>query len=73
MEIEYGTIVVDKDGKNLGTVDYVIRDSWTGEVKKFRVRRNASGSELMCSPEEVIEATKAKIKVDVSSNDLVES
>jgi sporulation protein YlmC with PRC-barrel domain len=70
MEIEYGNIVVDKNGKKLGTVDYVIRDSWTGEVKKFRVKRNASESEFMCSPEEVMEATETKIKVDVSSNDL---
>ena len=50
----------------------MICDSWTGEIKKFRVQRYASESEFMYSPEEVIEAAEAKIKVDVSSNDLVE-
>ena len=70
MEIEYGSEVIDRDGKTLGTVDYVIRNSWTGEISKFRVRRDSSGSELMFSPEEILESAETKIKVDVSSNGL---
>jgi hypothetical protein len=70
MEIEYGTVVVDRDGKALGTIDYVIRDSWTGEVNKFRVHRNPSGSEIMFSPQEILELAENGIKVDVSSGEL---
>ena len=65
MDIEYGAEVIDREGKALGTVDYVIRNSWTGEISKFRVRRDPSGSELMLSPEEILESAETRIKVDV--------
>jgi sporulation protein YlmC with PRC-barrel domain len=70
MDIEYGSEVIDRNGKLLGTVDYVIRNSWTGEISKFRVRRDFLGSELMLSPEEILEVAEAKIKVDISSDGL---
>lgn len=70
MEIEYGAEVIDRNGKALGTVDYVIRNSWTGEINKFRIRREPPESELLLSPEEVLEAAGAKIKVDISSEEL---
>ena len=73
MDIDYGAKVIDRDGEVLGTVDYVIRNSWTGEISKFRVRRDPSGSELMLSPEEILESAETKIKVDISSNGLRES
>ena len=37
MDIEYGAEVIDKNGKKLGTVDRVIRDTYTTEIKKFSV------------------------------------
>ena len=70
MDIEYGAEVIDREGNALGTVDYVIRNSWTGEISKFRVRRDPSGSELMFSPEEILESAETKIKVSVSSDEL---
>jgi len=33
MDIEYGTLVVDKNDEALGTVDYIIMDSWSGEKR----------------------------------------
>jgi sporulation protein YlmC with PRC-barrel domain len=35
MEIEFGKKVIDKNGKALGTVDHLVRNTWTGEVNKF--------------------------------------
>lgn len=70
MNIEYGTEVIDRDGKALGNVDYIIRNAWTGEISKFRIRRNSLGSELMFSPEEIIESAETRIKVDVSADGL---
>jgi sporulation protein YlmC with PRC-barrel domain len=72
MNIEYGTEVIDREGNALGTIDYVIRNSWTGEISKFRVRQDPSGRELMFSPEEILESAETRIKVDVSSNGLME-
>jgi len=73
MDIDYGAKVIDRDGEVLGTVDYVIRNSWTGEISKFRVSRDMPRSDLMLSPEEVLDATENAINVDISANGLRES
>ena len=69
VEIEYGAQVIDKSGKMLGTVDHLIRDSWTGEIRKFMVRQKAPDKDLMFSPQDVLEATKSKIKVNIPFNE----
>lgn len=68
MEIEYGSEVIDKNDKVLGKVDHVIRDSWTGEIRKFMVRQKAPDKDLLFSPQDVLEATESKIKVNISFN-----
>lgn len=69
MEIEYGAEVVDKSGKMLGTIDYIIRDTWTGEIRKFMIRKKLPDEDLIFSPQDVLEATKSKIKVNISINE----
>jgi sporulation protein YlmC with PRC-barrel domain len=69
MQIEYGTEVIDKNDKVLGTVDHLIRDSWTGEIRKFMVRQKAPDKDLLFSPQDVLEVTKSKIKVNISFNE----
>jgi hypothetical protein len=70
MEIEYGTLVVDKDNKTIGTVDYVIMDSWSGEPRKFMVRRETEDDVVFFTPEQVAEATKEKVKLNLSAEEL---
>ncbi len=70
MNIEYGSEVVDRSGVLLGTVDYVIRNSWTGEISKFVVYRQSPEKDLAFSPEDVIEATESGIRLGVSSSEL---
>ena len=69
MQIEYGSEVVDKSGKVLGTINYIIRDTWTSEIRKFMIRKKLSDKDLMFSPQDVLEATKSKIKVNISINE----
>lgn len=69
MQIEYGAAVIDKNDKVLGTVDHLIRDSWTGEIRKFMVRQKAPDKDLLFSPQDVLEVTKSKIKVNISFNE----
>ena len=69
MQIEYGAEVVDKSGKVLGTIDHIIRDTWTGEIRKFMIRKKLSDKDLMFSPQDVLEATKSRIKVNFSFNE----
>lgn len=70
MEIEYGAEVIDKSGKVLGTVDHLIRNTWTGEITKFVVRRKAPDRDLFFSTEDVLEVTKSKIRLNISLDEL---
>jgi sporulation protein YlmC with PRC-barrel domain len=65
MNIEFGSRVVDKNGVELGTVDYVIRNSWTGEISKFRIRREQPNNDLFISVENAQEVDQSKIKLNV--------
>jgi len=73
MEIEYGAEVMDRDDKVLGTVAHVIRNSWTGEISKFVVRRKAPDRDLFLSPEEVLEVTNTGIRLNISYDELSET
>ena len=73
MEIEYGAEVIDRCGQVVGRVDHLVRNTWTGETTKFMVRRRAPDRDLFFSVEDVLEATKSKIKLNVSSNESSET
>ena len=70
MEIEYGIEVLDKNGSPLGTVDYVIRNSWTGEISKFVVYRELSEGDIAFTPDDVLDITDSSVKLDISSDEL---
>ena len=70
MNIEYGIEVRDKDGRVLGMVNHVVRDTWTGGIKKFMVRREAPNPDLLLSPDDVLDEIESKITLKVTSDDL---
>jgi hypothetical protein len=70
MEIEYGAEVTDRNGKVLGKVDHLMRNTWTGEMSKFMIRRKAPDSDLLFSVEDVLEATVSKIRLKISFDEL---
>ena len=70
MEIEFGSKVKDKNGKTVGTVNYIVNNTWTGEVSKFMVIREDNGDSLFFSVEDVIEATASTIKVKQDIDEL---
>jgi len=72
MNIKYGTKVIDKNGEVLGSVNTVVRNSWTGEISKFMIQREPSDRNLFVSPQFVLEATDSEIKLDVSLHELNE-
>ena len=53
MKIEHGAEVIDKNGRRLGTVDRVIRDTFTTEIKKFTVNTDITDTSLFFSPKSV--------------------
>ena len=70
MDILYGAEVTDKNGKVLGKVNHVMRDTWTGDIRKFIVREEAQKTELILSPEDVHDETESKITLKVTLDDL---
>jgi sporulation protein YlmC with PRC-barrel domain len=70
MEIEYGATVVDKSGKALGKVDYIVLDSWSGEPRKYMVRREKEGDAVFFTPGQVAEVVKGKVKLSVTNEEL---
>lgn len=70
MDIEYGMLVVDKNGKSLGTVDHIVMDSWSGEPRKFVVRLDDEVSAVYFSPKQVAEVTKEKVKLNITVEEM---
>jgi sporulation protein YlmC with PRC-barrel domain len=66
MEIKPGAQVIDKNGKVVGSVNHLARDGWSGEVKKFIVNRKPPDKDLFFTPEDVLEATDASIKLKIA-------
>jgi len=66
MEIEHGAEVIDKNGQRVGTVDRVIRDTFTTEIKRFTVSMDITNADLFFSPEEVHEATGTTVKLGIA-------
>lgn len=64
MEIKPGVPVVDKNGKEVGSVTHLARDGWSGEVKKFIISR--PDKDLFFTPEDVVEATDTIVKLNVA-------
>jgi hypothetical protein len=69
MKIKYGAEVLDRNGNLLGTVDHLMRNTVTGEIKKFIVNRKAPLRDIFLSPEDVLETRSNKIKVNVSPDE----
>jgi len=70
MKIEYGTRVIDSQDKVVGEVDFVIRNSWSGEISKFVVRDKSPLDGYIVTTEDVLEETDHGIKLKVSSDKL---
>lgn len=70
MQIEYGAKVKDKNGKALGKVNNVIRDSWTGEISKFQVTTDPTEAGYFIPPDKIAQATPKEITLKVALEDL---
>jgi hypothetical protein len=69
-DIEYGTSVVDKNEKKIGTVDHIIMDSWSGEPRKFVVRCDDGVSAVYFTPKDVKESGSEKVKLNLASEEM---
>jgi len=70
MELEFGAEVKDQNGRLLGTVNHLVRDTWTGEIRRFVVRRQMPDSDLFLTLNDVLEIAKGKVKLNASAEEL---
>ena len=68
MKTELGSVVIDKEGEILGTVDYVIRNSWTGEISKYIIYRNPPETDISFRPNEILEVNSNETIVNIYGN-----
>jgi sporulation protein YlmC with PRC-barrel domain len=66
MDIEYGATVKDKDGKVLGTVSRVVRDTWSSEIRKFNVSSELASTDLFYSVDDVAEASEKEVTLKIA-------
>jgi len=70
MNLEYGALVEDKNNKVVGRIDHIVLDMWSGEQRKFVVRRDAPQTDIFFTPEDVAKATNEKVKLNFSPDEL---
>ena len=70
MEVNYGAEVVDKKGRRLGTVDYPIRDTLTGEIRSFKVKTPDAATDLIFSHQDLLEVTPERVKINLGEEEI---
>lgn len=70
MNLKYGVLVEDKNKKALGSIDHIVLDTWSGEQRKFVVRRDAPQSDIFFSPVHVAKATNEKVQLNLTLEEL---
>ena len=63
-EPKIGVEVVDKNGKSLGKIDYIIRDTWSGDIKKYIIYRQRPDEDISFTPDDISEITESTIKLN---------
>ena len=61
---QFGTEVVDKNGKSLGKIDYIIRDTWSGDIKKYIIYRQRPDEDITFTPDDISEETESTITLN---------
>jgi hypothetical protein len=64
-EPQIGAEVKDGNGKSLGTIDYVVRDTWSGDIRKYIVYRKPPEEDVSFTPEDVSEALDNLVKLNI--------
>jgi sporulation protein YlmC with PRC-barrel domain len=73
MEPQYGAEVIDKNGRKLGKISYLVRDTWDGGIKKFMIYRKPPEKDLTFSPEDASEITESTVKLNIAVEETDES
>lgn len=70
MNIEYGMTVVDSKGVVLGEIGKVMTDAWSGDVRKYMVRRESEITSYFFTPAQVASVKDGRVKLNVPRADI---
>lgn len=70
MDIDFGDTVVDKEGNDLGQIDRIINDTWTGEIKSVLIYRKAPEKDLIIHIQDIARVETGRVYLGVSLKDL---
>lgn len=70
MDIDFGATVVDKEGNNLGQINHIINDTWTGEIKSVLICRKAPEKDLIIHVQDIARVETGRVYLGVSLKDL---
>jgi len=70
MEIQHGASVIDSNGRVVGNVNHVVRDTWSGGIRRFIIRQKEPLTDLFLSPDDVIEVTESHVSLKVTLDEL---
>ena len=62
---QFGTEVVDKKGRSLGKIDYIVRDTWSGDIKRYIIYRQRPDEDISFSPDDISEITESTITLNI--------
>ena len=65
-EPQIGAEVKDANGRLLGKIDYVVRDTWSGDIRKYIIYRNPPDEDLSFSPDDVSEVSESFVKLSIT-------
>ena len=66
-EVEFGHKVQDSNCKILGVVSNLIRDTWSGDLKKFSVRNEKTREIVFYSIDDIAEVTESMVRLKESA------
>ena len=70
MKPQYGAEVIDKNGEQLGIINYLVRDTWSGEIRKFMAHRKVPDKDLVLSSEDASKVTESTVELNLTFEEL---
>ena len=67
-----GTKVKDRNGEIIGQIDNLIRDTWSGEIKKYIVHRDAPNKHIFFSPDDTLETSEKEMRLNKTLAELTQ-
>lgn len=70
MEPQIGFGVIDKQEKVLGNIDYLVRDTWSGDIMKYMIYHKPPDRDITFSPADIAEVEENRVKLNVTAEEL---